>query len=150
MRKNHLKRNRWNILLASIYALACYILWTKGFIKIENINRDFHINFLTINSVFAGFLFTGLGIVASIADKDRILKLDRAGYMDNYYNAIYIGLIFHVVSIVIASLSIIVIEISDIKTLVAIEQFAMFGGVIFFIKAVCNILKIINKIRKPI
>lgn len=146
-KKNHLRRNKWNIILLITILAVSYLAIKKGLVSTDNIDRAFQLNILTINSIFAGFLFTSLGIMASIVDKRRIAKLETGGYMDNYFNAIYIGLYFHIISIVIAVISILNDKINSIKLLLMVEQLAMLAGIFFFIKSVLNILKIIKKVR---
>lgn len=150
LRKNHFRRNKWNITLVVLFLVLCYLLYYYGYINIANIDRGYHINLLTINSIFIGFLFTGLGIMAGIADKDRIAKLDRAGYMDNYYNSIYIGIIFLMVSISISTLGFLSDKVNHISLIIYIQQFSLVGGIIFFVKAIWNIFKIIGKIRQSL
>lgn len=146
MNINYFRRNVWNISVLIICILFSYILTKNNIIASVNITTDLHFNILTINSIFAGFLFTSLGIMVSLSDKPRISKLDIGGYMDNYYNAIYTGLFFHIFSTLIALLEI--MQFSYFKeNLLKLEQFFLIFGVIFFIKAVLNIVKIISKIR---
>lgn len=146
-KKNHIRRNKWNILLLLTILIVSYFAITKKVVSTDDIDRAFQLNILTINSIFAGFLFTSLGIMASIVDKRRIANLEKGGYMDNYFNAIYIGLFFHIISILIALISILNSAINSIATIIMIEQLAMLAGVFFFIKSVINILKIIRKVR---
>lgn len=150
MKKKYFRRNKWNILLLILYFTVLYYLYTKSYFNIEQIDKSYHINLLTINSIFAGFLFTSLGIMAGFADKKIIAKLDKAGYMDNYYNSIYLGLIFLVISTVISVLGVTIQPISTMEILMVIQQSSLLGGVMFFIKAVWNIFKIIGKIRRSL
>ena len=103
---------------------------------------------LTINSMFAGFLFTSLGIMISMLDKERIKKLDKAGYMDNYINAIYIGIVFHVISIICSLLLIICSATTSDIWLMYVEQLSLLIGVSFFVKSIINVLKIISMVRE--
>lgn len=146
MKKNYLRRNKWNIVVFLLVIIVSILSFKYKIIETENIDKDFHFNILTINSLFAGFLYTSLGIMASIMDKERIARLDKAGYMDNYYNGIYMGLFFHIISIIIAVLSILITKL-NFELLVITEQLSMLAGIIFFIKSVANILKIIGKVR---
>ncbi|MGM0828064.1 MAG: hypothetical protein ACQEU4_07590 [Bacillota bacterium] len=88
--------------------------------------------------------------MAGFADKKIIAKLDQAGYMDNYYNSIYLGMIFLVISTLISVLGVTLQPISEIKVLLITQQVTLLGGVMFFIKAVWNIFKIIGKIRRSL
>lgn len=149
MSKSYIRRNKWNILLFLLALLITILSFKYNLIlqQPENIVESFSINILTIDSIFAGFLFTGLGIMISISDKPRICDLDIAGYMDNYYNSIYIALIFLLISTV-ATLGF--INIARVHYLLVIQQLALIFGVMFFIKSVWDIIKIVEKVRKSI
>src|SRR5690625_5397893 len=57
-------------------------------LQIINVDGILESNFLSVNSIFAGFLFTSLGIIAGILDKEIIVFLDERGYLDGYINGI--------------------------------------------------------------
>lgn len=145
MKKNYFRRNKWNIVVLLFFVIVCFFSFRYNLITVTKINKGFHLNILTINSIFAGFLFTSLGIMMSIADKKRISNLEQGGYMDNYYNAIYIGLFLHVISSLISILSILY-NINN-RFIIYAEELALLGGIIFFVKAVVNILSIVHKVR---
>ena len=66
-----------------------------------NIIAENQFNIMTMNTVFAGFLFTSLGIIAGFSDNVSIRKFERIKTMDNIYNNILKGIIFSILSIVI-------------------------------------------------
>ncbi|WP_080872536.1 hypothetical protein [Oceanobacillus timonensis] len=147
-KKNYYRRNKSNILLLVLLVMIAYLCFYYDVFQTLSVETDFHVRILTINSVFAGFLFTSLGIMISILDKERILKLDKAGYMDNYFNAIYIGLFFHVLSISMSLLLIIIPGIDNHGFLIRTEQIFLFMGVSFFVKSIINVLNIIKMVRQ--
>src|SRR5699024_8768656 len=147
-KKNYYRRNRSNIFLLCVLVTVAYFSFYFDVFQTLNVDTDFHIKILTINSVFAGFLFTSLGIMISILDKERITRLDKAGYMDNYFNAIYIGLFFHILSISMSLLLIITPGIDIHELMAKIEQISLFMGVAFFVKSVINVLQIIKMVRQ--
>lgn len=146
--KKYYRRNKSNILLLLFLIVLAYFSFHFDVYQTIIVNTDFHVKILTINSIFAGFLFTSLGIMISILDQKRITRLDKAGYMDNYFNGIYIGLFFHVLSIIISLMLIIIPGIDISYYLVKTEQASLFIGVSFFVKSVINILKIIAMVRQ--
>lgn len=147
-KKNYYRRNKSNIFLLFVLAVIAYLSFYFDIFETLSVKANFHINILTINSVFAGFLFTSLGIMISILDKERISKLDKAGYMDNYFNAIYIGLFFHIISIIMSLVLIIAPGVDVYNLLSKIEQVSLFMGVSFFIKSIINVIQIINMVRQ--
>jgi len=146
-RKNYYRRNKSNIFLFCFLIIVAYLSFYFDLFQTVNVTIDFHIKILTINSVFAGFLFTSLGIMISILDKERIAKLDKAGYMDNYINAIYIGLFFHVFSISMSLILIIIPRVDVYGFFTKTEQITLFMGVAFFVKSIINVLQIIRMVR---
>ncbi|MEC1723937.1 hypothetical protein P9E34_04145 [Schinkia azotoformans] len=148
MKKNHLRRNKYNIIISVIFFLICWFLYYKGYINTEEKNVEFHQNLLTVNTIFLGFLFTALGIMVGFADKKLIKALDVAGYMDNYYNSIYFGMFYHGISTVISTVAVVLGNVVLINELILIQQITLLGGVLFFIKSILGILKIIREIRK--
>lgn len=116
-----------------------------------NINELIANNFLSINAIFAGFLFTSLGIIAGVLDKDIIIFLDKGGYLDSYINGIVIGLVMHLLS---AILELILSNIDlpiGLQTEIFIDKaifLLLFIGIVFFVKSMLNILKLIKLIRQ--
>ncbi|KAB2334274.1 hypothetical protein [Bacillus mesophilum] len=150
MKKNHLRRNKFNILISLAFLLICYFLFKQGYLSGGEKDPGFHQNLLTVNTIFLGFLFTALGIMVGFADKKLIKALDQAGYMDNYYNSIYFGLFFHGVSTVISTIAVVISHNIIQNEFVVIQQITLLGGVLFFIKSIIGILKIIGEIRNDI
>lgn len=142
-------RNKGNILLLGLLIIIFIILINR---KLMVLNTTFeisdHFNILTINSILAGFLFTGLGIMISGLSRERVLRLDNEGYLDKYYFAVYTAIMLCIISI-ISSIFLIFNFAPKLKNLLLFtEQIGLITGVIFFIKCMNNLRKIINKIRK--
>ncbi|MDU1032553.1 hypothetical protein [Clostridium sp.] len=82
-----------------IFIFLVYISY-KGGLDFDIIAEN-QFNIITVNTVFAGFLFTSLGIVAGFSNNSSIRKFERIDTMDKIYNNILKGIIFSIVSIVI-------------------------------------------------
>lgn len=147
MKKNHLKRNIANIVIFMFFILIVYFSLKYEWIDTKGFDSRNHINILTVNSIFAGFLFTSLGIIAGFMDKEKISNLDKNGYMDKYYNSIYLGLIFHIISAVLAAFAFIQPSMNRYNIYLLIEQIFLLGGIVFFISSVIYVKKIIDKVR---
>lgn len=88
---------KWGYLLVLIFLI--FITYIGGLdLKIIAENQ---FNIITVNTVFAGFLFTSLGIIAGFSNNASIRKFERIKTMDNIYNNILSGIIFSILSIVI-------------------------------------------------
>ena len=147
MKKDHLKRNKSNIFIFVIFLMIVYLSLKFNLINTKEIDGSNHINILTVNSIFAGFLFTSLGILAGFMDKEKISNLDKNGYMDKYYNSIYLGLIFHITSAILAAIAFVQPVINKYSLYLLIEQICLLGGITFFISSVVYVKKIIDKVR---
>jgi hypothetical protein len=148
MERNLFRRNKSNILFLIIYLLACILLYNIDFFNTSNKDSEFHLNLLTINSVFLGFLFTGLGIMVGFTDKKIIKQLNTAGYMDNYYNSIYFGLLLFIISSILSALGVAIEEKYITALFLLIQQISFVGGILFFIKSIFGLMKLISFIRK--
>lgn len=144
--KNKLWDNRGNIFLLIISFTILYVLRKYGIIDINrNFDRGDHFNIITINSVLAGFLFTGLGIIIGGLGKEKIDRLQKGGYLDKYYFAIYTAIFFNIISIIAGI--IIIFGMYPYDILIYFEQVSLIISVLFFIKSMNNLRQIINKIR---
>ncbi|MGG4180781.1 hypothetical protein ABEW03_15980 [Virgibacillus pantothenticus] len=143
-----IRRNKLNVALL----LSCLITFTIVINKqLLAQNEIYNSNFVSVNSIFAGFLFTSLGIIVGILDKEIIVFLDKHGYLDSYINGIIIGLIMHILSAVLELLfSNIEFTVSrDTDIFIKEIVFSLFlTGLVFFIKSTFNVLKLIRLIRK--
>lgn len=147
MKKNHLRRNINNVVIFLIFIFIVYLSLKYELIDTKGFHSQNHMNILTVNSIFAGFLFTSLGIIAGFMDKEKISNFDKNGYMDKYYNSIYIGLIFHILSAVLAAYAFVQPNMNKYNIYLLVEQICLLGGIVFFISSVVNVKKIIDKVR---
>lgn len=95
--KKRKKLTNWISLF--IFVLLIVITYIGGIDL--NIIAENQFNIITVNTVFAGFLFTTLGIIAGFSNNPSIRKFERIDTMDNIYNSILKGIIFSISSIVI-------------------------------------------------
>lgn len=141
-----------------IFILLVYISY-KGGLDFDIIAEN-QFNIITVNTVFAGFLFTSLGIVAGFSDNVSIRKFERIDTMDNIYNNILKGIIFSIISIVIG-LIIVVINFENIINNIFIynilkstgyicELFFLIMAIIYFCLSVKHTFFAISVVRMEI
>lgn len=147
MKKNLFRRNKYNIAIVVVFIIACIVLDFLGVINLSQKSEQFHLNLLTVNSIFLGFLFTSLGMMVGFIDKKSIKSLNTAGYMDNYYNSIYFGLIFLIISTVISTIGVSFGSKYVNLALSFIQQVSFIGGILFFIKSIIGLMRLIKYIR---
>ncbi|RHW29444.1 hypothetical protein [Oceanobacillus profundus] len=148
MIRRFVRRNSRNLFLLIILVVLITLALYNDMINEGTMKNIKHIDILTINSIFIGFLFTTLGVIVGFLGNTKIANSDRAGYMDEYYNTIYFGLVFFIVSAVSGLAAIFLDNMYDNQYVLIIEQVAIIMGVAFFIKAIFNLASIIKKVRK--
>lgn len=147
MLKNKIKDCIWVIIYFILTSVLVFLAYKYEIITlIENFDRGDHFNMITINSILSGFLFTGLGIIISGLDKDKVSNLNIGGYLIKYYVQIYLTIIINISSI-IASILIIFKSLIKEELLLYIEQSFIIVGVILFIKCMWDLVKIIRKMK---
>lgn len=111
-------------------------------------DNDFHYNMISAASIIGGFLFTGLGILISAIDKERIQRLWNNHYLDNLYRFSVIGIFGNIVTIA-AALFIICFNVSESITriIASVELTAIACGLISFVISMLYLRSIIKKLK---
>ena len=148
------KKKNWRnfiiILLLSI-VVPC-LLFQFSLIDIEGIvslGADFHYNMISMSAIIGGFLFTGISILISAIDKERIQRLWQNNYLDNLYRAAFVGMIANVLTIIAAVLFLCAVHTEKTGIiLIKAEFITLFAGLVFFIWSIKHLLFIITRMRK--
>lgn len=131
--------NKRIIILYTGILVILFIASIDNRLDLEDIKNN-TFNFITINTVFAGFLFTSLGIIAGFTSNTALNKFERIKTMDSIYLNILLGIGFSLVSIIISICKIIfVFNITEIwlNTMIDIvEVYFMILTIIQFIISV--------------
>lgn len=110
-------------------------------------DKDFFYNCITLSSIIGGFLFTGISILISALDKERIRRLWENNYLDNLYRSALSGIIINVISIVLA-IFLLCNKISYIQEfLVKLELVLILVAVIFFFWCIRQLMFVISRLR---
>lgn len=136
------------VLLTLIVSL---VLIKKQVIDIETIKKmsmDFQYNLISVSSVIAGFLFTGISILISVIDKENIKRLWDNNYLDNLYGSAFIGMSSNVLTIIL-SLSQLCCDFSnDIQDrVISAEIITLFMGLVCFIWCIKDLLWLIKRLK---
>ena len=65
--------------------------------KIKALGTDFHYNTISMSATIGGFLFTGISILISTIDKDRVKRLWDNNYLNNLYRAAIVGMVSNII-----------------------------------------------------
>ena len=148
------KKKNWRIfiiiLLLSI--VVPFLLFQYSLIDIEGIvalGADFHYNMISMSAIIGGFLFTGISILISAIDKERIQRLWQNNYLDNLYRAAFVGMIANVLTIIAAVLFLCAIHTEKTGIILIKAEFVtLFVGLVFFIWSIKHLLFIITRMGK--
>ena len=116
--------------------------------KFEELAPDFHYNAISLSAIIGGFLFTGISILISVIDKDRIKRLWDCNYLDNLYRSAFVGMIANVATIIVAFLLVflnICPKANDL--LVKIEITTLIVGIVFFAWCIKHLVFVISKLK---
>lgn len=116
--------------------------------KIKAQENDFHYNAISSSAVIGGFLFTGISILISAIDKERINRLWKNNYLDNLHRAAFVGMAANVVTILSAYV-VICCNVSDklLKYLICIEVLTLIIGIVFFSWCIKQLIFILSKMK---
>lgn len=138
-------------ILLIISLIAIIIVLESPIVNIEKlINNcdDFYYNCITLSSVIGGFLFTGISILISVIDKERIQRLWKNNYLDNLYRSAFTGIILNIITIII-SIVLLCFNIEDyVGILVKLEIVFLIEGIVFFSWCVSQLMFVISRLKK--
>jgi len=139
------------------------VLVQRQFIDTKVLNEN-HFNLITINAIFAGFLFSSLALIVGLFNDKVLIRLERANFLDDIYRKIMFGITNSLVSIVISLLNIFVNpRVTEsitgkylwLKTIIttylfSLELFFLIATIVLFILSVRNIRFIIKSVRERV
>lgn len=95
------------LLLLALLAVKFKLIDLTSLIDSES--KSIHFNLITINAVFAGFLFTSITFFIGVNTTKTVEVLEKIEYMDKVYINLNFGFIASLVSIILSLLSIFVL-----------------------------------------
>ena len=133
----------------SLFLLYHNIIDMEGLVSsTNNFEYDFQYNIIQTSAIIAGFLFSGVSILISAIDKDRIKRLWNYNYLDNLYVFAFEGMISNIVTIVCAILILIFSLDDKIKIAVLyIEVISLNLGIVSFVVCIKYLLFIIRRLK---
>jgi len=139
------------IVILTATVVASILLIKFSIIDINKIllqNNDFQYNAISMSAIIGGFLFTGISILISAIDKERIKRLWDNKYLDNLYRSAFIGMISNVITIV-AAFILLCCRISTTiqQILIYIEAVTLIVGIVFFAWCIKQLIFILTKMK---
>jgi len=148
-----IKRRNWIkliiVLLLSIAgAIMLFLFSVIDIVKIRDLGSDFQYNAISTSAIIGGFLFTGISILISAIDKDRIKRLWENNYLDNLYRAAFVGMISNVITIIAAITDICINVPEKIENILfCVETTGLIVGIVFFSWCIKKLISIISKLK---
>ena len=147
-------KKNWRIfIIILLLSIAVPILLLRfSLINVDGIvslGSDFHYNMISMSAIIGGFLFTGISILISAIDKERIQRLWQNNYLDNLYRAAFVGMIANVLTIITAVAFLCAVHTEKAGVLlIKVEFITLFIGLVFFIWSIKHLLFIITRMGK--
>lgn len=131
-----------------------FVLFFFSIVDIQTIlsnGQDFHYNTISMSAVIGGFLFTGISILISAIDKERIKRIWENNYFDNLYRSAFVGMIANILTI-LSAFVLLCVDFSEKKLLQAhfiyVEIATLIIGIVFFLWCIRFLLRIIKKLKE--
>ena len=146
-RKNWIKL--FVVLFLSVFGSALLVFQSSFDVeRIREMGRDFQYNVISTSAIIGGFLFTGISILISTIDKDRIKRLWNNNYLDNLYRSAFVGMISNVITIIVAFVILCLPMKEKVENnLFYIETTGLIVGLVFFLWCVKKLVSIISKLK---
>lgn len=132
-----------NLILFIIF----YSLSSTIHIDMNSINDNVRVNLLTLNTFFAGFLYNLLGNLIEFTTRLELKTLRVNGYLDKYFNAIYISIFSHVISIMLGFSPVFLDLFKDSILLYLSELWFMLNGVALLLYSLIKFKTLVNTIK---
>lgn len=147
-KKRYIIKSIFFNLFSIICIVVLEILFFK-YISLENIDKDFHYNIITLSATLAGFLFTGISILISVIDKNSIEHYWKMNYLDGLCINAFIGIIVFVISIVLA-VTFVLFDIFEFKNYIIfkVQIGLVWIGIADFLYCIKELVFIVKELKK--
>lgn len=140
------------IVIVIIYILANIFGCIDLYSIMDPVDNDVHFNILTVCSIIGGFLFTGLSILIGVSDKKIIREYMKTDIINSIYSNILSGIFFNIVSIILAILIILNVNVTYMPNLKSwlshFEVLSLLLGLWCFVMSIVDLKFIIDSIKQ--
>lgn len=152
------------LILAFFSAVLCTVshFFNYYFICMPKKNiAEYHIDILTVNSIFSGFALTNLGILLSITDDQLVKKLEGTDILQKRNIVIGHSIIFGAVSIFLSMFWVLKINFEFIEIFAGklagilreffyyVEIFSLIISILYFILSIKKMIELLSLIHVP-
>lgn len=149
------KRNKvliWTGLFLLVVNVVIVLFWLftnmlHGYVKVSTGLSN---SIMTVDAVFAGFAYTTLGTMVSFATSADIKQVDSDGYLDKYYNGIYVTIFLFIVAIGIGCLTGFSVLGKRHHWLFLVQFILNLDAFVYFVLSVIGFRRLINWVRSKL
>lgn len=146
-------RNKVLVICVFLALIMCSLGIWKEYIDLSlflDEDKSVHFDLLTVNSIIAGFMFSGLSLILGMSTSKTVEELERAKHMDKIYTNIIVGITFNVISIIISLLVLLQIFPKIVVFLVSAEIIFLVIGILCFGLSVLDLRFLIHNVRQEV
>jgi hypothetical protein len=146
------KKNWLKLIAITIITIALVLfLIYKNYVDINQIilmGNDYQYNAISLSSIIGGFLFTGIGILISAIDKERIKRLWEHNYLDNLYRSSFGGILCNIFTIIL-TFAYLCLTLSDTtkNIIICCQTILIVLGLVYFVWCVKQLLFILKRMK---
>lgn len=152
------------IIVSLVSVLLCVISCFDDYKFIYMPTNDivrYHMDILTVNSIFSGFALTNLGILLSITDDQLIKKLEGTDILQKRNIVIGHSIIFGAVSIFLSMFWVLKINLGFVELFIGkrveivkeffyyIEIFSLILSILYFILSIKKMIELLSLVHVP-
>lgn len=126
---------KYAYIVCPLFSIIIYSI-ISIFFKID-IDEEFNSNVINISGILSGFLFSSLGIMMSLPDNKFTQALRKYKYMDIIYNAMFIGIIFLTITLIVGLFKIFSM-IKEITFIIGLSETLLSAYYIFKVTKLAN------------
>lgn len=116
---------------------------------VKELGNDLQYNLISISATIGGFLFTGVSILISALDNERIERLWNHAYLDNVYRAAFVGIGSSILTIIAAlAMLLLVLEENIHELIIKVEIITVLIGLVFFTWCVLDLVFIVSTMKE--
>lgn len=146
------KNNNIKLVISVIIPVVITVLlFGLEIIRIEEIikaGNDVQFNIISFSAIIGGFLFTGISILVSVIDKERIKRLWENNYLDNLYRSASVGITSNIISIITALTLVFCATCGQItKIIIVIEVLVIILSLVEFSWCAMKLFSVLKKLK---
>lgn len=127
-----------------------YLIWvrTSFLSNLVKVNTTMSKNLMTIDTVLIGFSYTALNTMLSFSNNINFNQIDKDGYIDKYYNGVYITITLLLLSLLIGFVTGYSVLGDKYHCLYMIQLLLNLDFLIFFGYTIIKFRALINWVRR--